>query len=122
MRSDMASGATFPDYELPDHERVPRSLTELPGGDPLILTLARGHYCPKEHQQHLELAANYAKIAGAEQASRSEAEAGLIWGDQMSRTKVTEPQPPRRWSSPWRSSRSSSGSASSTPDRRFLSG
>ena len=31
--------------------------------DPLILTLARGHYCPKEHQQHLELAANYPKIA-----------------------------------------------------------
>ncbi len=23
----------------------------------MILTLARGHYCPKEHQQHLELAA-----------------------------------------------------------------
>ena len=34
--------------------------------DPLILTLARGNYCPKEHQQHLELrAANYRKIAVA---------------------------------------------------------
>ena len=33
--------------------------------DPLILTLARGDYCPKEHQQHLELAANYPKIAVA---------------------------------------------------------
>src|SRR4051812_44267557 len=32
------------------------------GEDPMILTLARGHYCPKEHQQHLELAANYPKI------------------------------------------------------------
>jgi peroxiredoxin len=31
----------------------------------LILTLARGHYCPKEHQQHLELAAHYPKIAVA---------------------------------------------------------
>ena len=31
----------------------------------MILTLARGHYCPKEHQQHLELAANYPKIAVA---------------------------------------------------------
>jgi peroxiredoxin len=31
----------------------------------LILTLARGHYCPKEHQQHLELAAFYPKIAVA---------------------------------------------------------
>ena len=28
----------------------------------MILTLARGHYCPKEHQQHLELAAFYPQI------------------------------------------------------------
>jgi hypothetical protein len=35
------------------------------GRDPLILTLARGNYCPKEHQQHLALAANYPKIAVA---------------------------------------------------------
>jgi peroxiredoxin len=62
MRSDIAPGGTFPDYELPDHENVPRRLSELQGEDPLILTLARGHYCPKEHQQHLELAANYPKI------------------------------------------------------------
>jgi len=27
--------------------------------------LARGLYCPKEHQQHLELAANYSKVAVA---------------------------------------------------------
>ncbi len=56
MRSDIAPGGTFPDYELPDHTNVPRRLSELQGDDPLILTLARGHYCPKEHQQHLELA------------------------------------------------------------------
>jgi peroxiredoxin len=62
MRDDIAPGAVFPDYELPDHENVPRSLSELQGDDPMILTLARGHYCPKEHQQHLELAANYPKI------------------------------------------------------------
>jgi peroxiredoxin len=42
-----------------------RKLSELQGDDPLILTLARGHYCPKEHQQHLELAAFYPKIAVA---------------------------------------------------------
>jgi AhpC/TSA family len=29
----------------------------------MILTLARGHYCPKEHQQHLGLAAIYPQIA-----------------------------------------------------------
>ena len=65
MRSDITPGATFPNYELPDHEEVPRRLSELQGEDPLILTLARGHYCPKEHQQHLELAAFYPKVAVA---------------------------------------------------------
>ena len=65
MRADIAPGEVFPDYQLPDHESVPRRLSELQGGDPMILTLARGHYCPKEHQQHLELAAFYPKIAVA---------------------------------------------------------
>ena len=65
MRSDIVPGGTFPDYELPDHTETLRTLGELQGDDPLILTLARGHYCPKEHQQHLELAANYPKIAVA---------------------------------------------------------
>jgi peroxiredoxin len=65
MRSDITPGGVFPDYELPDHESVPRKLSELQGDDPLILTLARGHYCPKEHQQHLQLAAFYPQIAVA---------------------------------------------------------
>jgi peroxiredoxin len=46
------TGGTFPDFTLPDHANISRSLSELQGDDPLILTLARGHYCPKEHQQH----------------------------------------------------------------------
>ena len=65
MRSDIVPGSAFPDYELPDHTDTLRKLSELQGEDPLILTLARGHYCPKEHQQHLELAAFYPKIAVA---------------------------------------------------------
>jgi peroxiredoxin len=65
MRADIVPGETFPDYELPDHTNVSRKLSELQGDDPLILTLARGHYCPKEHQQHLELAAFYPKVAVA---------------------------------------------------------
>jgi peroxiredoxin len=65
MRSDLVPGATFPDYELPDHTDVPRRLSDLQGDDPLVLTLARGHYCPKEHQQHLELAAAWPKFAVA---------------------------------------------------------
>ena len=65
MRSDIVPGAHFPDSELPDHANTVRRLSDLQGDDPLILTLARGHYCPKEHQQHLELAAFYPKIAVA---------------------------------------------------------
>ncbi len=65
MRADIVPGATLSDYELPDHTDTPRKLSEIQGDDPMILTLARGHYCPKEHHQHLELAANYPKIAVA---------------------------------------------------------
>jgi peroxiredoxin len=65
MRSDIRPGGIFPDYALPDHTDTVRKLSELQGDDPLVLTLARGNYCPKEHQQHLELAANYAKVAVA---------------------------------------------------------
>jgi peroxiredoxin len=50
MRSDIVPGGTFPDYQLPDHTGTPRKLSELQGDDPLVLTLSRGHYCPKEHQ------------------------------------------------------------------------
>jgi len=59
MRPDIVPGARFPDYELPDHTSTMRSLSEIQGDDPLVLTLARGHYCPKEHQQHLALAVAY---------------------------------------------------------------
>ena len=47
MRSDIVPGGIFPDYELPDHTGKLRKLSELQGDDPLILTLARGHYCPR---------------------------------------------------------------------------
>jgi peroxiredoxin len=62
MRPDILPGARFPDYELPDHTSTMRSLSEIQGDDPLVLTLARGHYCPKEHQQHLALAAAYSQF------------------------------------------------------------
>ena len=61
-RRDIIPGGVCPDYELPDHTGELRKLSELQGDDPLIVTLSRGHYCPKEHQQHLELAANYPKF------------------------------------------------------------
>ena len=62
MRSDILPGATFPDYELTDHASQRRTLSELQGNDPMVLILSRGHYCPKDHQQHLELADFYSKI------------------------------------------------------------
>jgi peroxiredoxin len=63
MRPDITPGGVLPDYQLPDHTGKNRTLSELQGDDPMILTLARGHYCPKEHQQHLELAAIQPKLA-----------------------------------------------------------
>jgi peroxiredoxin len=52
MRSDIVPGATFPDYQLPDHRGKRRKLSELQGGDPLVLVLSRGGYCPKDRRQH----------------------------------------------------------------------
>ncbi len=49
MRPDIVSGGVFPNYVLPDHTEAVRTLGELQGRDPMILTLAPGHYCPKEH-------------------------------------------------------------------------
>jgi peroxiredoxin len=65
VRSDIAPGGVFPDYELTDHAKARRKLSELQGIDPMILVLSRGHFCPKDHQQHLELAAFHSKIAVA---------------------------------------------------------
>ena len=63
MRPDIVPGKKLPDFQLPDHTSAPRKLSELQGEDPMILTLARGHYCPKEHQQHRQLVAFYPSIA-----------------------------------------------------------
>ena len=63
MRSDIVPGGSFPDYELTDHEKTRRRLSELQGSDPMILVLSRGHFCPKDHQQHLELADFHPRIA-----------------------------------------------------------
>jgi peroxiredoxin len=49
MRADIVAGAHFPDYELTDHTKQRRRLSELQGIDPMILVLSRGHFCPKDH-------------------------------------------------------------------------
>src|SRR5262245_29540614 len=65
MRSDIRPGGVFPDYELTDHTKTRRKLSDLQGADPMILILARGHYCPRDQQQHLELVRHYPQIAVA---------------------------------------------------------
>ncbi len=65
MRADIAPGQTFPDYELTDHTKTRRKLSELQGNDPMILVLSARALLPEDHQQHLELAAFYPKIAVA---------------------------------------------------------
>ena len=44
----MASEARFPDIDLPDHNGIPRQLSQLVGGDPCVLQFYRGFWCPKE--------------------------------------------------------------------------
>ena len=48
MRPDIVSGALFPDYGLSDHRGMRRTISELQEGDPLVLVLSRGGFCPKE--------------------------------------------------------------------------
>jgi peroxiredoxin len=48
-------GTAFPDLELLDHTGRPRLLSELAGGDPLVLFTSRGWWCPKEQRYLREL-------------------------------------------------------------------
>jgi peroxiredoxin len=52
VRSDIVPGAVLPDYELSDHRGQHRTLSALQGGDPLVLVLSRGGFCPKDRRQH----------------------------------------------------------------------
>jgi len=52
MRPDIVPGAVFPDYQLSDHRGMRRTMSELQRGDPLVLVLSRGGFCPKERRQH----------------------------------------------------------------------
>jgi peroxiredoxin len=55
VRADIVPGAALPDYELSDHRGKRRKLSELQGGDPLVVVLSRGGFCPKERRQHESL-------------------------------------------------------------------
>jgi len=52
VRADIVPGAGFPDYELSDHRGKRRTLAELQEGDPMVLVLSRGGFCPKDRRQH----------------------------------------------------------------------
>jgi peroxiredoxin len=49
-RTRPTEGTRFPDLELPDHNGRTRRLSELAGGDPLVLLTSRGWWCPKEQR------------------------------------------------------------------------
>jgi hypothetical protein len=52
MGSDIVRAAVFLDYEPSDYRGRHRRPSELQGGDPLVLVLARGGFCPKDRRQH----------------------------------------------------------------------
>jgi peroxiredoxin len=51
MRADIKVGARFPDFLLSDHLGVPRRLSELQGGDPMVIVLAREACSGKDQRQ-----------------------------------------------------------------------
>lgn len=60
--TELAEGARFPDYVLPDHTRTLRRLSDLQAGDPMVLMLSRGFFCPKDRQQLKELTRFYPEL------------------------------------------------------------
>ena len=52
MNPDIAIGKPFPDFVLPDHAQTPRRLSSLQTkGDPMLIVLIRGFFCPKDREQ-----------------------------------------------------------------------
>jgi peroxiredoxin len=62
MRQDIRPGGQFPDYVLPDHTKVERSLSGLQSDDPMLLVLIRGFYCPKDREQLKQLTGFYPQL------------------------------------------------------------
>ena len=55
MSQGLHPGATIPDFELPDEDGVLHRLSELQGGNPMVLLLGRGEHCPRERQHQREM-------------------------------------------------------------------
>ena len=47
---ELRPGRAFPDLDLPDHTGRARRLSEVAGGDPVVLVTSRGWWCPKEQR------------------------------------------------------------------------
>ena len=61
MRPEIAPGARFPDFVLPDHTGVRRRLSDL-GDQLMVIVLTRGAFCPKDRQHMLELMRFYPQL------------------------------------------------------------
>ena len=48
MHPDLTPGTSLFDLDLPDHNAIPRRLSEIAEGDPLVVVFYRGWWCPKE--------------------------------------------------------------------------
>jgi hypothetical protein len=48
MLKNLDVGDTFPDFELPDEKGVLHKLSDIQGGNPLVVQLGRGEHCPRE--------------------------------------------------------------------------
>jgi peroxiredoxin len=57
MRKDIVPGAILPDYDLPDQTGKHQKLSTIQRGDPMIVVLSRGGFCPKDRRQHEGLVA-----------------------------------------------------------------
>ncbi len=68
-------GDIFPDFELPDHNKRPRQLSQLTrpslldeklgfiDGYPLILVFGRGFFCPRDQEQMRQLVRFQSELA-----------------------------------------------------------
>ena len=55
MSRNLEPGMTLPDFELPDENGGLHRLSELQGGNCLVLMLGRGEHCPRERQHQKEM-------------------------------------------------------------------
>ncbi|NDJ53385.1 MAG: redoxin domain-containing protein [Chloroflexi bacterium] len=64
MNPKFIPGATFPDFELPDHTHTMRKISDIQNGFPLVVFISRGKHCPRESQHLTTIARDFAPWAG----------------------------------------------------------